>query len=51
MPHATSIEVCPFPRTAELDLGAEIKGADLNNLDGKALVPASGAHRFDTLCR
>ena len=29
------IEVKPFPRTDGLDLGAEIIGADLNNLDGK----------------
>ena len=48
MPHATGgIEVKPFPRTSDLDLGAEIIGADLNNLDGtlaplvEVLVPAT----------
>ena len=36
MPHAsTTLEVKPFPRTGGLDLGAEIIGADLNNLDGE----------------
>lgn len=35
MPHATEITVKPFPRNESgLDMGAEITGADLNNLDG-----------------
>lgn len=35
MPHATEITVTPFARNGDLDMGAEISGADLNNLDGE----------------
>lgn len=35
MPHATKVNVKPFPRDGSgIDMGAEITGADLNNLDG-----------------
>ena len=44
MPHAVnSIEVKPFPRTDSLDIGAEIIGADLNNLNGRTSPSALGA--------
>lgn len=44
MPHATNVTVKPFPREGGIDLGAEILGADLNNLDG-----GFEGHASDTL--
>lgn len=40
MPHATQdVKVVPFPRDGStLDMGAEIHGADLNNLDGMSTI-------------